>query len=82
VRATRANLAGSICGVLPALLFSAQDLFSGAGGFAAAVAIGAFIGQARSGFQATTEQERRRDIAIGGFIGMALLIGLILFPGK
>jgi hypothetical protein len=83
LRATRAHLAGSIRAVLPvALLFPPQDLFSGAGGLAAALAIGAFIGQARSGFQATTEQERRRDIAIGGFIGMALLIGLILFPGK
>jgi hypothetical protein len=73
---------GSIQQVLSIALFTARDLLSGTGGFAAAVPIGAFIGQARSGFQATTEQERRRDIAIGGFIGMALLIGLILFSGK
>jgi hypothetical protein len=68
--------------VLPAVLSSQQDLFSLAGGVAAAIAVGAFIGQARSGFRPLTEQERRRDIAIGGFCGLAALIALILLSGK
>ena len=76
-------MAGSIHRVLPgAFLISPDHLFSGAGGFAAAIAVGAFIGQARSGFQFATEEERRRDIAVGGFLGLALLIALILFSGK
>jgi hypothetical protein len=68
--------------VLPVAFFSVQELLSGAGGFAAAIAIGAFIGQARSGFSPSTDQERRRDMAVGGFIGLAALIGLILYSGK
>jgi hypothetical protein len=76
-------LTGSIDQMLPvAFLISPDHLFSGAGGFAAAIAVGAFIGQARSGFQPVTEEERRRDIAVGGFLGLALLIALILFSGK
>ncbi|HEY5332485.1 MAG TPA: hypothetical protein VIJ21_02990 [Solirubrobacterales bacterium] len=83
MRATRAHLAGSICEVLPvAIFFTREDLFSGAGGFAAAIAVGAFIGQSLSLFRPTTDWERRRYIAIGGFLGLATLIGLILFSGK
>jgi len=73
---------GSIRMVLLASYFSQQDLLSLAGGFAAAIAIGAFLGQARSGFRQLTDLQRRRDIAIGGFFGVALLIALFLVSGK
>jgi hypothetical protein len=76
-------LAGSIPRVLPAaFLISSESLFAGAGGIAAAIAVGAFIGQSLSAFRPTTDRERRRDIAIGGFLGLAALIGLFLFSGK
>jgi hypothetical protein len=69
--------------VLPvAYLTTYESLFSGAGGFAAAIAVGAFIGQSLSLFRPTTDRERRRYIAIGGFLGLAALIGLFLFSGK
>jgi len=68
--------------VLSALPFTPQDLVSGAGGIAAAIAIGAFIGQAFTGFRPASEQKRRRDIAIGGLTGLALLIGLFLWSAK
>jgi hypothetical protein len=75
-------LAGSIRKVLPVAFLTFQDVAPLVGGLAAAIAVGAFIGQARSGFWNVSEQERRRDTAIGGFIGLALVIGLFLFSGK
>ncbi len=75
-------MAGSIVQVLPVAFLTFQDVAPLAGGLAAAIAIGAFIGQARSGFWRVTEQERRRDTAIGGFIGLALIIGLFLLSEK
>jgi hypothetical protein len=68
--------------VLPALPLTPQELVSGAGGIAAAIATGAFIGQAFTGFSPASEQKRRRDIAIGGLTGFALLIGLFLWSAK
>jgi hypothetical protein len=76
-------LAGSIDEVLPvAFLTTYESLFSGAGGFAAAIAVGAFVGQCLSLFRPTTDTERRRYIAIGGLTGLAAIIGLFLFSGK
>lgn len=75
-------MAGSINRVLPVAFLSVSDLTSIAGGLAAAIAIGAFIGQSLSLFRPTTELERRRYIAIGGFLGLAFLIALFLFSGK
>jgi hypothetical protein len=69
--------------VLPAaLLFSSQDLFSGSGGIAAAIAIGAFLGQAVAVASALRDERRREFIAAGGFIGLLTMIGLILLSGK
>jgi hypothetical protein len=68
--------------VLPVAFISVQELLAGAGGFAAAIAIGAFIGQVPSVIRPSTDAERRRDIAVGGFIGLGILIGLILYSGK
>jgi hypothetical protein len=75
-------LAGSIQKVLPVAFSSVSTLTSIAGGLAASIAVGAFIGQSLSLFRPTTELERRRYIALGGFLGMALLIALFLFSGK
>jgi hypothetical protein len=64
--------------VLPAAFIAFQDLTSGAGGLAAAIAVGAFIGQAATGFRASTDRERRRLIAIGGLAGLTAMSGLFL----
>jgi hypothetical protein len=50
-------LTGSISGVLPVAFISFQDLTSGAGGLAAAIAVGAFIGQALTGLRPATGPE-------------------------
>jgi hypothetical protein len=63
-------------------LSSRQSLFSGAGGIAAAIAIGAFIGQAIGSFFPSSEIKRRRYTAVGGLIGLVLIIGLILYSEK
>ncbi|HEY2055180.1 MAG TPA: hypothetical protein VGH14_14710 [Solirubrobacterales bacterium] len=64
--------------MLPASFIPAQDLTSGAGGIAAAIAIGAFIGQVLGTLRPASDLRRRRFIAAGGLIGLALMIGLIL----
>jgi hypothetical protein len=67
--------------VLP-VAFVTSEFVSYVGGVAAAIAIGAFVGQSVSVFRPTTDLERRRYIALGGFAGLAALIGLFLFSGK
>jgi hypothetical protein len=72
-------LAGSIHWVLPAsLLYTPQDLVSAAGGLPAAIAIGAFFGQVRAIGKSSTEEDRRRKVALGGLAGAVVLIGLFL----
>jgi hypothetical protein len=78
----RADSTGSIGAVLPAFVFTPENLISGAGGFAAAIAIGAFIGQAFGTVRPASDLERRRQIAIGGFIALMAMIGLILLSAK
>jgi hypothetical protein len=74
---------GSIVQVLPAaLLFATEDLISGAGGFAAAIAIGAFLGQVIAVVGAFGNVRRREAIAVGGIIGLVTMTGLILLSGK
>jgi hypothetical protein len=69
--------------VLPvAFLFTREDIYSGAGGMAAAIAIGAFAGQAISILLALPDQGRRRKTAIGGVFGLAIMIGLILLSAN
>jgi H+/Cl- antiporter ClcA len=63
--------------VLPAASITG-DLASIMGGLAAAMAIGAFIGQAWASFLPMTEVERRRFIAVGGLAGLAAMSGLFL----
>jgi hypothetical protein len=76
-------LAGSIGQVLPAaFLISPDHLFAGAGGFAAAIAVGAFLGQAWAVASSMTTDERRDVIAVGGLIGLLIMIGLILLSVK
>jgi hypothetical protein len=76
-------LAGSIGQVLPAaFLISPDHLFSGAGGFAAAIAVGAFLGQAWAVATSMTTNERRDVIAMGGLIGLLTMIGFILLSVK
>jgi hypothetical protein len=69
--------------VLPvALFYSPQDLVSAAGGLAAAIAIGAFLGQVRAIGRSLSEEDRRRTIALGGLVGAFVLIGLFLVSVK
>jgi hypothetical protein len=76
-------LTGSIGQVLPAaFLISPDHLFSGAGGFAAAIAVGAFHGQVWAVASSMTTDERRDIIAVGGLIGLLTMIGLILLSVK
>jgi hypothetical protein len=75
-------LAGSIRGVLPVAFISSQDLTATAGGLAAAIAIGAFIGQVFAIAVAASAEGRREAIATGGLIGLLAMIGLILFSAK
>jgi hypothetical protein len=70
-------LTGSIHWVLP-VAFASSELVSFTGGVAAAMAIGAFIGQSRPRSIAAPEEVRRRNTAVGGLIGIAVMIGLIL----
>jgi hypothetical protein len=66
--------------VLPAaFLFTREDLFSGAGGLAAAIAVGAFAGQAVSILLDLPDHARHRQTAFGGLFGFVVMIGLILF---
>jgi hypothetical protein len=75
-------LAGSIFRVLPAVFISTQHLTSIAGGVAAAIAVGAFIGQVLSVAMSSTDRARRELIAIGGLIGLITMFGLILYSAK
>jgi hypothetical protein len=76
-------LAGSILRVLPVLfLFSREDLVSLTGGIAAAIAVGAFVGQAICVLLSSPEQSRRRYTAIGGLLGLGTMIGLILLSAS
>jgi hypothetical protein len=68
--------------MLPASFLTIQELSSVAGGFAASIAVGAFIGQAFTTFGSGSDRKRRRDTAFGGFIGLGFIIGLFLFSGK
>jgi hypothetical protein len=68
--------------VLPAAFASAQLLISLSGGLAAAIAIGAFIGQALTSFGRDSDLKRRRDTAVGGFCGLAVMIGILLLSAK
>jgi hypothetical protein len=64
--------------VLPVAFFSPTELFLGAGGFAAAIAIGAFFGQVLAVLTSGSDEGRRRRTTEGGLGGLAVLIGLIL----
>jgi hypothetical protein len=68
--------------VLPAAFISISNLTSVAGGIAAAIAVGGFIGQALAVVVAASDSERREAIALGGFTGLLAMIGLILLSAK
>jgi hypothetical protein len=78
VRATRADYTGSIPRVLPVAFYSPTELFLGAGGFAAAIAIGAFFGQVISVLKSDSDERRTRRIAEVGLAGLIVITGLIL----
>jgi hypothetical protein len=68
--------------VLTDTIFTPAGLFSGAGGIAASIAIGAFVGQALDTLRPMSDLRRRRFIAAGGLIGSAAMIGLLLLSAK
>jgi hypothetical protein len=72
-------LAGSIRAVLPLAFLSPDALFAGAGGIAAAIAIGGFAGQCLAIAKSRSDEGRRRGTAAGGFAGLVVMIGLILY---
>jgi hypothetical protein len=81
VRTTRAHLTGSIPRVLP-VAFVSSEFISSVGGVAAAMAIGAFLGQAQPRSIKGSDEVRRRNTAFGGLIGIVVMIGFILLsPG-
>jgi predicted MFS family arabinose efflux permease len=83
LRTTRAELTGSIREVLPvAYLLAPEELFSAAGGIAAAIAIGGFVGQAASIARSLSEDRRRRETAVMAFAGLLVMIGLILLSAN
>jgi hypothetical protein len=66
--------------VLPAaFLITPQGLISVAGGLAAAMAIGAFLGQVGAVLMSAAEDGRRLRTAEGGLAGLIVMIGLLLF---
>jgi len=71
-------LAGSIRKVLPVAFISLGDLTSATGGLAAAIAVGAFIGQTLTAFGSGNDKRRRRDTAVGGLFGLAVMSAFIL----
>jgi hypothetical protein len=75
-------LAGSIRKVLPVAFISTQALSSLVGGVAAAIAIGAFIGQTLAVVASMDDRQRREAIAVGGLTGLLLMIGFILISAK
>jgi hypothetical protein len=75
-------LAGSIDQVLPAAFISTQELTSAVGGVAAAIAIGAFLGQTLAVVVSMSDRQRREVIAAGGVTGLFLMIGFILLSAK
>jgi hypothetical protein len=72
-------LAGSIRRVLPVAFLTPAELFSAAGGLAAAIAIGAFFGQGHAVLISASEEGRRRRAAVGGLAGLIVMIGLFLY---
>jgi hypothetical protein len=64
--------------VLP-VAFLTSELISGAGGLAAAMAIGVFGGQILPSSISGSEEKRRRNTALGGLFAIGVMIGLILF---
>ena len=64
--------------MLPAVFIDSADLISGTGGIAAAIAIGAFLGQGWAVFGSTSEETRRRRTTLGGLAGLIAISGLIL----
>jgi hypothetical protein len=75
-------LAGSIGKVLPVAFISLGDLTSVAGGLAASIAIGAFLGQALAVAKAATDEQRRELIVSGGLFGFLAMIGFVLLSAK
>jgi hypothetical protein len=68
--------------VLLVAFLAPDQIFSAAGGCAAAIAVGAFIGQVWAVVASMGDQERREMIALGGLAGLFVLIGLILLSVK
>ncbi len=69
----RAELTGSIPWVLP-VAFTTSESVSYVGGIAAAMAIGACVGQARPRSIGASDEARRRNTAVGGLGGIAVMI--------
>jgi hypothetical protein len=64
--------------VLPVAFLAPVEVFTGAGGLAAAIAVGGFFGQVISIALSVPDQERRELTAMGGCLGLLAMIGLIL----
>jgi hypothetical protein len=68
--------------VLRVAFLTPTDLFTGAGGLAAAIAVGGFLGQVIAIALLASDQERREITAFGGCFGFLTMIGLIVLSVK
>lgn len=59
-------------------LASFTDFATGAGGIAATVAVGAFVGQIYPGLSEAPDARVRRDAVIGGIAGLIVAAGWIV----
>lgn len=56
-----------------------SEIISAAGGLAAAMALGVFLGQALPGSIRGSDEVRRRNTAVMGSFAIAVMTGLILY---
>jgi hypothetical protein len=61
---------------------SVDELTSVAGGIAAAIAVGAFLGQTLTTFGSASDRRRRRATGVGGLFGLGIMIGFILLSAN
>jgi hypothetical protein len=67
--------------VLP-VAYLTSEVISGAGGLAAAMALGVFAGQILPSSISGSEARRRRNTAAGGLIAIGVMIGLFLLSNS
>jgi hypothetical protein len=65
-------------GGVDASILSFSEFALGAGGYAAAIAVGAFLGQVVPGFTGASETKLRHDTVVGGMGGFVVASVILL----